>query len=180
MMRLAARVCDGVRLHGFCTRRYLEEVALIEIAQELSKVGKERKHFEVCGGGFIATGPTEEAVSNMREMIRYRVAFYASTPAYRPVLSLHGWDDLGEQLHRMSITGRWPEMPALVSDDVLDHFVAQGTYEQLPQAIAQRFGGLSDTVEIMMPSGLPEAGTRDVLAQIAAIGSPFVGHVRGW
>lgn len=180
MMRLAARVCDGVRLHGFCTRKYLEEVALHEITQELARVGKERKHFEVCGGGFLATGPTEEAVSNMREMIRYRVAFYASTPAYRPVLSLHGWDDLGEALHRMSVTGRWAEMPGLVRDDVLDHFVAQGTYDQLPRVVAERFGGLSDTVEVMMPTDLPEASTREVVAQIAAIASPFVGHVRGW
>ncbi len=180
MMRLAARVCDGVRLHGFCTRKYLQEVALHEIEQQLTLVGKDRKHFEVCGGGFVATGPNDEAVNNMREMIRYRVAFYGSTPAYRPVLSLHGWDDLGEQLHRLSVTGRWAEMPALVTDDVLEHFVAQGTYEQLPKAIAQRFGGLSDTVEVMMPTDLPEAGTREVLAQISAIASPFVGHVRGW
>ncbi len=28
MMKLAGRWCDGVRLHGFATRRYLEEVAL--------------------------------------------------------------------------------------------------------------------------------------------------------
>lgn len=180
MMRLAARACDGVRLHGFCTRRYLEEVALREIQDELVRTGKPRSQFEVCGGGFIATGPTQEAVDNMREMIRYRVAFYASTPAYRPVLSLHGWDDLGESLHRMSVTGRWSEMPARVSDDVLEHFVAQGTYSELPKAIAARFGGLSDTVEIMMPSDLPPESMREVLGGIAAIASPFVGHARGW
>lgn len=180
MMRLAARACDGVRLHGFCTRRYLEEVALREINEELARVGKTREHFEVCGGGFIATGANEEAVNNMREMIRYRVAFYASTPAYRPVLSLHGWDDLGEKLHRMSVTGRWAEMPALVSDDVLEHFVAQGTYAQLPEAIAARFGGLSDTVELLMPNDLSIDETREMLAAVATIASPFVGHLRGW
>lgn len=180
MMRLAARVCDGVRLHGFCTRRYLEEVALREINDELARVGKQRSQFEVCGGGFIATGPNAEAVANMREMIRYRVAFYASTPAYRPVLSLHGWDDLGEKLHRLSVTGGWAQMPALVSDDVLDHFVAQGTYAELPKVIAQRFGALSDTVELMMPHDLPPDGVREVLTEVRAIASPFVAHVRGW
>lgn len=180
MMRLAARVCDGVRLHGFCTRRYLEEVALSEIDAELARVGKQRSQFEVCGGGFIATGANAEAVANMREMIRYRVAFYASTPAYRPVLSLHGWDDLGEKLHRLSVTGGWAQMPALVSDDVLDHFVAQGTYAELPTAIEGRFGGLTDTVELMMPHDLPPDGVREVLASVRAIQSPFVAHARGW
>ena len=31
MLKLAGRVCDGVRLHGFATRKYLEEVALPQI-----------------------------------------------------------------------------------------------------------------------------------------------------
>jgi probable F420-dependent oxidoreductase len=180
MMRLAARVCDGVRLHGFCTRRYLEEVALREIDAELARVGKERSQFEVCGGGFVATGPNAEAVANTREMIRYRVAFYASTPAYRPVLSLHGWDDLGEKLHRLSVTGGWAQMPGLVTDDVLDHFVAQGTYDELPAAIEARFGGLTDTIELMMPSDLPPGGVREVLARVRAIPAPFVAHAREW
>jgi len=180
MMRVAARVCDGVRLHAFCTRRYLEEVALREIQDELARVGKQRSQFEVCGGGFIATGPNAEAVANMREMIRYRVAFYASTPAYRPVLSLHGWDDLGDQLHRLSVTGGWAQMPALVPDDVLDHFVAQGTYPELPKVIQQRFGGLSDTVELMVPRDLPPESVHEVLTDVRAIASPFVAHERGW
>jgi hypothetical protein len=116
----------------------------------------------------------------MREMIRYRVAFYASTRAYRPVLSLHGWDDLGEKLHRMSITGRWAEMPAEISDDVLECFVAQGTYEELPAVVAQRFGGISDTVEILTPGDSISPGLTQALGGIDAIVSPFVGHVRGW
>src|SRR5262245_20081312 len=30
MLRVAGEVCDGVRLHGFCTRRYLDDVVMRE------------------------------------------------------------------------------------------------------------------------------------------------------
>src|SRR5262249_22624216 len=107
MIRLAGRVCDGVRLHGFCTRRYLTEVALPSLEAGLARAGRDRRHFEVCGGGFVATGRDEAEVARAVETIRYRIAFYGSTRTYLPVLSLHGWDDLGAELHMLSKQGRW-------------------------------------------------------------------------
>ena len=86
MLRLAGEVADGVRLHGFCTRRYLEEVVMRECARASSESGRDARDFEIWGGGFIATGPDEEAVAKKVEWVRYRVAFYGSTPAYWPVL----------------------------------------------------------------------------------------------
>ena len=38
---------------------------------------------------------------------KQQIAFYASTPAYRKVLELHGWGDLQSELHRLSLDGRW-------------------------------------------------------------------------
>jgi probable F420-dependent oxidoreductase len=75
MMGLAGRVCDGVRLHGFATRRYLEEVAIPAIDEGLRKSGRARKQFEVWGGGFIATGKDDAAVAKQLNMVRYRIAF---------------------------------------------------------------------------------------------------------
>ena len=99
MLKTAARVADSVRLHGFATRKYLEDVVRPMLATELAASGKVFRAFEVTGGGFIATGPDDAAVQAAAEKARYRVAFYGSTPAYRPVFDVHGIGDLGARLH---------------------------------------------------------------------------------
>lgn len=180
MLRVAGRVSDGVRLHGFCTRRYLVEVALPNLEAGLARAGKPRPHFQICGGGFIATGKDEATVARMVEMIRYRIAFYGSTRTYSPVLSLHGWDDLGAKLHRLSKEGRWQEMAAQVPDDVVHEFTVAATYDRLPRAIEDRFGGLSDSVELGFPDGIPAGEARELLQDIRRIPARFEGPATGW
>lgn len=167
MLRIAGKVADGLRLHGFCTRRYLEEVALPEIQTGLEQAGRSRDELEICGGGFICTGPDEQTVQQQLEWVRYRVAFYGSTRSYSPVMELHGWGDLAKRLHRMSIKGQWTEMAQAVPDEVVREFAAVGTYDELPAEVERRFGGLSDVVE------LPAPDTDD--EQLAAV----VGKLRG-
>jgi len=180
MMRLAGRVCDGVRLHGFATRRYLEQVALPEVLGGLERSGRPRSHFEVWGGGFIATGPDEAAVARALEAVRYRVAFYGSTRSYHPVLEVHGWQDLGMKLHAMSKRGEWKQMAAEVPDEVLHEFAAVGTYDELPAAIERRFGGLVDTIALDIHPGTPSGRARELLQDVKRIASPFEGPARSW
>jgi probable F420-dependent oxidoreductase len=180
MLRLAGRVCDGVLLHGFCTRRYLEEVALPEVARGLERAGRPRDAFEVWGGGFIATGRDEAEVAKMVEWTRYRIAFYGSTRSYSGVLSLHGWDDLAAKLHRMAKEGRWTEMAAEVPDDVVRTFAAVATYDRLPEAIRARFGGLVDTLALGFPDGTDPELAREVVAQLRAIPCPYAGATARW
>lgn len=169
----AASVADGLRLHGFCTRKYLTEVVWPAIERGLETAGRPRSELDVCGGGFIMSGPDEQTVMKNREWVRYRVAFYASTPAYRPVMSLHGWDDLADKLLHMSKTGQWQKMASEVPDDVLDAFCVYTTYDQLPAAIEARFGGISDTVEVAFEDDTETEIAQDVLARIRAIPSGF-------
>ena len=52
--------------------------------------------------------------------VRQQIAFYGSTPAYRPVLELHGWGDLQTELNTLSKRGEWVKMGELIDDSVLD------------------------------------------------------------
>ncbi len=169
----AASVADGLRLHGFCTKRYLNEVVSPAIERGLDSVGRSRSELDVCGGGFIMSGPDEATVMKNREWVRYRVAFYASTPAYRPVMSLHGWDDLADKLLHMSKTGQWKKMASEVPDDVLDEFGVFTTYDKLPKAIDARFGGISDTVELAFEQDTDPELAQELLSQVRAIGGAF-------
>jgi probable F420-dependent oxidoreductase len=175
MLKTAARVADSVRLHSFATREYLEKIVRPLLAEELAAHGKAFENFEITGGGFIATGPDAAAVKAAAEKIRYRVAFYGSTPAYRGVFDLHGVSDLGLKLTEMSKAGQWDRMASEVPDDILDLFVARATYDDLPAAIEARYGGIVDTVTIDFAPGTSAATRRDVVSEIQKIPASFKG-----
>lgn len=175
MSKTAARVADSVRLHGFATRRYLEEVVRPMLAAERAAAGRSLDDFEITGGGFVVTGPDAASVRAAADKIRYRVAFYGSTPAYRGVFDIHGLSDLGVRLTEMSKRGAWQDMAAQISDDVLDLFVARAPYDGIAEAIERRFGGLVDTVTIDFAPGTDAATRRRVVDEIHRIPMGFRG-----
>ena len=168
MLRVAGEVADGVRLHPFCTRRYVDTVVLPEVQAGMDRSSRSRANFEVTGGGFIATGPDDESVMKAREHARGRVGFYGSTPAYYPVLAAHGLEDLGLKLNAMTRQGKWDALAGEVSDDVLDLFVASGRHDQIKAVIQQRFADTSDAISA---AGLPP----DLLQELAQVKTPFQG-----
>jgi probable F420-dependent oxidoreductase len=180
MLRVAGEVADGVRLHPFCTRRYLDEVVMRELRAGLGKPGRRREQFEISGGGFIATGADEAAVARMVEWVRYRIAFYGSTPAYWPVLEVHGLGELGRKLNVMSKAGQWDAMAGEISDDVLRLFTAIGTHRELAGAIAARFGGVADTVALSGGYGVRQHIPPELIQDLQRIPAAFSGFPAGW
>jgi probable F420-dependent oxidoreductase len=180
MLRVAGEVCDGVRLHPLCSRRYVEEIALPCIAEGMRRSGRSRANFDLFGGGFVVTGPDEKTVAAGMEWARRRVAFYASTRTYAPILALHGLEELGQKLHAMSLTGRWAEMSAEVSDDVLRIFAASGTYREIAPAIEERYAGFADAIELNFTAGAPAGLQRELLADIRRIPHRFEGFDTRW
>jgi probable F420-dependent oxidoreductase len=175
MLRLAGELCDGVRLHPICSRRYLEEVCLAAMLEGMKRSGRRREHFDIHGGGFVCTGRDEAAVREAMEWARFRVAFYGSTRTYMPILALHGLEDLGHKLHEMSVQGRWKEMAQLISDDTLRIFAACGTYADIAGEIERRFGGAADSITIALPPGWEPEPVREMLAEIHRIPHTFRG-----
>ena len=175
MLKTAARVADSVRLHSFATKDYVEKVVRPLLAEELAKRGKSFENFEMTGGGFIATGPDEAAVKAAAEKVRYRVAFYGSTPAYRGVFDQHGVGDLGIKLNTMSRNGEWADMARQVPDDVLDLFVARAPYEGLAEAIEKRYGGIVDSVSVDFVEGTPASVRRGTIEALKKIPATFTG-----
>ncbi len=169
MLRLAGEVCDGVRLHGFCTRDYIEAQVLPQLETGWKRGGRGRDRFQITGGGFVCTGPDDEVVQEMVEWVRYRVGFYGSTRAYWPVLELHGLGELGLELNHLSKNNGWDQMASRVSDDVVRLFAAVGTYDEIAGAIAERFSGVVDGVSVS--AGVDVAGgvPPDVIEEIRAV-----------
>jgi probable F420-dependent oxidoreductase len=180
MLRVAGEVGDGVRLHPLCSRRYLEEVCLPRLDEGMRRSGRSRAQFDLHGGGFVATGRDEAALAAAVERGRARIAFYASTRTYLPILALHGLEELGARLYRLSVEGRWNEMAAEVSDDVVRIFAACGTYREIARAVEARFGGLADSIEMSFPDDAPAGLQRELLADIRRIPHTFTEFAAGW
>ena len=180
MLRVAGQVGDGVRLHPLCSRTYLEQVGLPSMMEGMRRGGRSRLNFDVHGGGFVCTGPTDAAVAAEMEKARRRIGFYASTRTYLPILALHGLEDLGARLHRMSVDGQWDRMAAEISDDTIRIFAACATYHALPAAIEQRFGGLADSVDIHFPPGIEAGLAEELVTDISRIPHTFAGFNTNW
>ena len=170
MCRLAGELCEGVRLHNFCTRKYLDEVILPNIARGATKAGRAPSSIELSGGGFIATGPTDETVQKQFEGIRRQLSFYGSTPSYFGVLEAHGWGELGERLNKLSRVGKWQEMATAVPDEIVHAFAAVGRYDQIVPRIRERFRGVR-RIGFPPPIEEPrlEAQVRDLIEELTGI-----------
>ncbi len=164
MCRLAGELCDGVRLHGFCTPKYLEEVVLPNIEAGAKKAGRSLKDIDITGGGFVITGETEEEVARQKQAVRTQVAFYGSTRTYKGVLDIHGWGDTCLKLHRLAAEGRWLEMGREITDEMLEQFAIMATYDQVAARIKERWGGIVDRTGFFMP--IRHQGDRERLKEI--------------
>jgi probable F420-dependent oxidoreductase len=164
MLKVAAEECDGVKLHGFCTKKYLTDQIMPRIDAGLAKSGRARAQYEISGGGFLATGPDDAAVAERFEWVRQRVAFYGSTPSYYPVFAVHGLEDLGLKLNGLVRQGKWDEMAKEVPDDVAHLFAAVGRHDQIAGAIAERFGGFADALTLRADGvgGMPPDLVQDI------------------
>ncbi len=164
MNAVAGEVADGVLVHSFMTERHLREVTLPQIMAGRDRAPANREHFTVSLPGLVATGDTDEDRSNALEAVRSQIAFYGATPAYRSVLDLHGWGDLHEDLHHLSVAKRWTEMTAIVDDEVVDAFAAVGTPEEAGATARKRFSGVVDRFTLYAPYPMTESVRRAVVA----------------
>lgn len=151
MTKVAGEVCDGFFCHGFTTERYLREVTLPALAEGRELAGKTMDGFEVCGPSFVVTGNTEEEMEAAKVGTRRQIAFYGSTPAYRPVLELHGWGGLQDDLNRLSKQGEWDAMGDLIDDEILNTFAVVGEPEAIGTELQKRYGDVISRISFYAP-----------------------------
>jgi len=183
MTETAGEVADGLLVHGFTTPRYLREVTWPTLDRGLVRAGRKRADMEISAPVMLATGTTEEEMAASVTALRRQLAFYGSTPAYRPVLELHGWAELADELHRVSRTDdprRWTTMGTLIDDTVLRTFAVVAEPERIAAEVQARMNGLADRVSFYTLTDTDTAVLADAARRLRTRSGPEAdGAVRG-
>lgn len=168
MTRVAGEVADGMLVHGFTTEKYFKEVTLPTIEAGLSASGRDRADFQFAYSQFVVTGADDEETAKVDAAVRKQIAFYGSTPAYRPVLDVHGWGDLQTELNNLSKQGEWDAMAGLITDEVLDAFAVVAPPDGVAQGILARVGDVVERVSLYMPTLPSEGVTAQIVGDLKA------------
>jgi probable F420-dependent oxidoreductase len=168
MTEVCGEVADGLIAHAFTTKRYFDEVTIPALQRGMAKSGRSRADFQVMAPVFVVTGSVEAEIAKAAAATRKQIAFYASTPAYRKVLELHGWGDLQTELHRLSLEGQWDAMATLIDDEILSTFAVVAPVDELAAALRERCDGIIDRVMVGLPSSASEETVRAFLDEVRA------------
>ncbi|MFJ1757798.1 TIGR03617 family F420-dependent LLM class oxidoreductase [Kitasatospora sp. NPDC088134] len=171
MTATAGAVADGFLAHPFGSPRHLAAYVLPTVRAARATAEAEQapwtaRPFEVVANVLVATGRDEQEYAANLRLVRERLAFYASTPAYRPVLETHGWAALQDELHPLSLRGRWQEMGALIDDTVLRTFAVAAEPAEAARELRARYGELADRLCIGGPDEADPAPLLDVVAAL--------------
>lgn len=166
MTEMCGEVADGLLAHAFTTKRYFEEVTTPALLRGMERSGRKRADFQVSCPLFVVTGNDDAEVADNAVGTRKQIAFYASTPAYRKVLELHGWGELQTELHRLSHAGEWDEMGSLIDDEILREFAVVAPVQDVAKQVRERCDGVIDRVLVGFPASIDEATITAVLHEM--------------
>ena len=163
MTATAGEVADGFIAHAFTTARYLREVTLPALQAGLQRGGRSRGDIQVSAPLFVLFDGDERATAATRQQL----AFYGSTPAYLPVLEMHGWGGVHAELNRMSKRGKWVEMAELIDDEILDAFAVTGSPDEVATTLVERYDDILDRATITRPEHVSDADWERLLRTLA-------------
>jgi len=170
MVATVSEVADGLIVHPFHTVEFLQQSILPAIDRGLAVADRPRAKFEISCQLIMAAGETEEQITAAKDAARMQIAFYASTPAYRPVLDCHGLGDIQLEANRLSKEGRWLDMGALIDDELLDRIAIVGHADEVAVKVRARCEGVADRVSLSSPVAADPSLWADAVRSLHADG----------
>jgi len=145
MNEMAAEVADGVLVMPFNTERHMNERTLPAIDRGLATAGRDPSEYEITVEIIAGIGRTDEELERARA-IKFNIAFYASTPAYRSVLEAEGWEDLQPELNGLTKRGEWSTLGEMVSDEMMQTIGVWGTPQHCAAELVRRYSSRAQRV----------------------------------
>ena len=146
MLRMAGEVADGVHVHPLNSVGYLREMVMTEVAAGAAKSGRDPAEVSLIVPCVTAVGGNAEELAAAREAARAQVAFYGSTPNYAFQFERVGFPDTTPRIREKQKAGDLPGMSSVISDEILQHFIIEATWDELADRIAERYVGIAARV----------------------------------
>ena len=168
MTEVAGETADVFLCHGFTTEKYLREETIPALERGAAKAGRSMDEITISGPSFIATGNDEQQLEAAKSGVKQQIAFYGSTPAYKPVFDCHGWGELQPELNGLSKQGKWVEMGNLIEDEILDAFCVVAEPERVASELKRRYDDVVHRVSFYAPYKSDAERWRPVFEELKA------------
>ena len=170
MSTMAGELCDGVHVHPFHSPEYLRDQQIPNVVAGTAKAGRDLADLTLEIPVMTATGATAEEIAATREHARGMIAFYGSTRTYAPVFEQHGYEGLSDRLHALQREGDVKGMIGLISDDILDHYIVTAGWDDLADALVERYRDLAPSIRLMSYTAISQyQQDPDVLTRWGAV-----------
>lgn len=149
-IQLAGHLCEGLHVHPVHSPEYVEQEVVPDVTRGAARADRNPDDVSLTATLFAIVGDDEGTREAARESVRRQIAFYGSTRSYKRIFAVHGWEDICDDLHELSVTDRWEEMPELVTDEMVDAFSVEGRWDELRDVIEERYTHI-DRVSLYTP-----------------------------
>jgi probable F420-dependent oxidoreductase len=168
MIEVAGEVADGLIVHPFNSRRSILELVLPALERGRARAGRPASDIEVVWVQMVVTWTTDEEHAVAIQSVRDQLGFYGSTPAYAPVLELHGYGDLHAELNQLSKIGAWDTMAGLIPDELIEQIAVVGPRQDIAALLVARGTGIADTVSLVNNRNPDPSHFADIVADLRA------------
>jgi probable F420-dependent oxidoreductase len=152
MCRVAGELCDGVHVHPMHSIPYIQNRLLPELATGAKRSGRNAEEIDLIIPVFAIPGDSPEERESMLNRARMQVSFYGSTRNYAFQFDDLGFEGTTEKLGELIKAGDINGMMAQISDEMLEHFAIVAPWDDMADALINRYQGVASRVVTYLAS----------------------------
>jgi probable F420-dependent oxidoreductase len=153
MCRMAGEAADGIHVHPFHSLPYLHNRLLPAVAEGAAKAGRDPKDVELIIPVFAIPGDTPEERAPLIDRARFQIAFYGSTKNYAFQFDDLGFEGTSARLNELLKAGDLGGMAAAITDEMLEHYAVIATWDEMADALLERYRGLATRLVMYLAEG---------------------------
>lgn len=139
MVKTAAEVADGLHVHPFHSKRYLEK-------RLIPKSGG----VDLIVPVFAVAGDSPEEREPMLARAKQQIAFYGTTPNYSFQFDDLGFEGTTTQLRRQMKAGDLQGMEQTITDEMVEHYALVCRWDEMAERLIERYSQTAERVALYL------------------------------
>ena len=146
MLRMAGEVADGVHVHPLGEPGYIARHVVPNVTAGAENSGRPPSDIAVIVPVMTIVGDTDEERHKERENVRFSMSFYGSTPNYAFIWDEAGFEGTTARIREKQKAGDFEGMAAQITDEHIDKFAIESTWDGLADALTDKYGGIATRI----------------------------------